>query len=332
MRRNVEIQNLAQGSSASEIFRKEYCARIHRAQDFIEENLGQPLLLEAIAQAAHFSPYHFHRLYRAITGETLYQFIQRIRLERAASRLRSELDASVTVIALESGFSSSATFARAFKGYFGISASAYRKGGESKDCKTLGKDGKVSEQRVGYSAVVDFDTFKFKWSGDMQNVQAKSIEVRDLPAKTLAYVRHVGPYAGNSGLFERLFGAVMSWAGPRGLFQPPQTEMISVYHDNPEITDQEKLRISVGITVPADTRSSGEIGVMEIPAGKYVCALFEIAGTEYAEAWNSVCAEWLPQSGWQPAEGPCYESYLNDHTKHPEGKHVVEIRINVKPL
>lgn len=82
--------NVKHGLSAMaspQAFRREYAARIHRAQDFIEKNLGSSLQLEAIAGAAHFSPFHFHRLYTAMTGETLYQFIQRIRLERAASRL-----------------------------------------------------------------------------------------------------------------------------------------------------------------------------------------------------------------------------------------------------
>ena len=327
---DVEIKTLVPAPPTSETFRKEYCARIHHAQDFIEENLGRSLLLEDIAQAAHFSPFHFHRLYTAITGETLYQFIQRIRLERAATRLcRAPLE-SVTAIALDLGFSSSATFARAFKGYFGVSASEYRKADDSKECKMLGKDSKAVVSREAYSVRVDFDIFIR--SEAMNSVKAKSIEVRDIPARCLAYVRHVGPYAGDAGLFERLFGSVFTWAGPRGLFQPQQTEMITVYHDNPEVTDQEKLRISVGLTVPPETLSSGEIGLMEIPAGTYVCALFEIAVTDYAAAWNSVFGYWLPQSGWQPDEGPCYECYLNDPKQHPEGKHIVEIRISVKPL
>ena len=163
-------------------------------------------------------------------------------------------------------------------------------------------------------------------------VQAKSIEVKTLPAKSLAYVRHVGPYAGKDGLFENLFGRIFAWAGPRGLFRPPQTEMITVYHDDPAITAPEKLRTSVGLTVPHDTPESGEVGLLEIPAGPYVCALFEIMPSEYEAAWNTVFAGWMPQSGWQSGDGPCYECMQGDPKQHPEGKHVVEIRISVKPL
>ena len=325
-----ELNQSLPSPEARAAFRREYAARIHRAQDFIEQNLGGPLQLEAVAQAAHFSPFHFHRLFTAITGETLYQFIQRIRLERAASRLNQESRESITAIAIDLGFSSSATFARAFKSYFGVSASAYRENQESKDRKLLHKNGKATGSSETYSVWVDFDTTQRR--NQMNPVKAKSIEVKNLPAKSLAYVRHIGPYAGNDKLFNSLTNTVMSWAGPRGLFQPGQTEFISVYHDDPEITDQSKLRISVGLTVPANTICSGEISLMEIPAGQYVCGLFEIDVSEYGAAWHAVCGEWMPQSGWQPGDAPCYEVNLNDPKQHPQGKHLVEIRMSVKPL
>ena len=68
--------------------RREYQRRINRAQDYIEQHLGTPLTLAEIARAACFSPYHFHRLYTALTGEPLHAFIRRVRLERAANLLR----------------------------------------------------------------------------------------------------------------------------------------------------------------------------------------------------------------------------------------------------
>ncbi|MBL7135447.1 MAG: helix-turn-helix transcriptional regulator [Candidatus Marinimicrobia bacterium] len=76
------------------------------------------MTLNELVAVAHFSPFHFHRLFRAFVGETLKQFIQRIRLEKAAERLITNPLESITAIALDSGFSGSATFARAFKEYF----------------------------------------------------------------------------------------------------------------------------------------------------------------------------------------------------------------------
>jgi len=73
------------------------------------------LRLEDLARVARLSAFHFHRLYRAMTGESLYQFILRLRLEKAAGRLLAEPAEPVTNIALDCGFGSSAAFARAFK-------------------------------------------------------------------------------------------------------------------------------------------------------------------------------------------------------------------------
>jgi AraC family transcriptional regulator len=158
------------------------------------------------------------------------------------------------------------------------------------------------------------------------------VEVRDLPALHVAYVRHVGSYAGNQALFKELFGRLFSWAGPRGLVRFPETRLLSVYHDHPDITDEEKLRLDVCMTVPDGTAVDGDIGKRTISAGRYAVARFEIAPDQYPDAWLAVFGGWMPESGYQPADGPCFEMYLNNPEQHPEGKHVVEICVPVKPL
>lgn len=110
------------------------------------------------------------------------------------------------------------------------------------------------------------------------------VEVRDMPEFHVAYVRHIGPYKGNSELFERLFEKLMKWAGPRGLLRFPETKVLTVYHDDPEITDEDKLRTSACITVPEDTPVKGEIGKMTIPGGKFALARFEISTEEFEDA------------------------------------------------
>lgn len=157
------------------------------------------------------------------------------------------------------------------------------------------------------------------------------VDVREEPEFTLAYVRHTGPYAGDGELFARLFGTVAQWAGPRGLLGP-ETRAISVYHDSPSLTEAEKLRISVGFSVPPDTPVAGEIGKMTIAGGTYAFARFELADDEYGRAWDAVFCGWLPESGYQPADGLCYEWYHGSPEEHPQGKAVVDICVPVKPL
>ena len=91
--------------------RAEYVARINRVMDYIDQNLSEPLTLEVLAREANLSPFHFHRIFHAMVGETMRQFVGRLRLERAASRLLAEPDLPVTHVALDFGFSSPSTFA-----------------------------------------------------------------------------------------------------------------------------------------------------------------------------------------------------------------------------
>ncbi len=156
-----------------------------------------------------------------------------------------------------------------------------------------------------------------------------NIKVKNMPELNTAYIRHVGQYKGDAKLFENLFGKLMSWAGPKNLLCFPETQCISVYHDDPNTTDPSKLRLSVCITVPEGTEVDGEIGQMTIPGGKFAVARFELKDNEYENAWNSVIGGWLPDSGYQFDNRLCYEIYHNNPKEHPEGKCIVDIVIPV---
>jgi len=320
--------------------REEYVSRINRVIDYIERNVKKNLSLERLAGVANFSRFHFHRIFRAMVGETLNQFIQRIRIEKAASQLTINSKKSITAIALDCGFSGSAAFARAFKEAFQMSASEFRAEAllqDSKIRKTKSKErqanGKIRKDVDETSCYVDPQTSNLIWRIKMKDKGQIQVEVKDVPEFHVAYIRHIGPYKGDSALFENLFGRLMKWAGPRGLLQHPETRVLAVYHDDPKITEEEKLRTSACITVPGDIRVEGEVGKMAIGGGKYAVARFELAGSsEYENAWNTVYGAWLPESGYQPDDGPCYELFHNDPKEHPEGKHIVDICIPVKPL
>jgi AraC family transcriptional regulator len=158
------------------------------------------------------------------------------------------------------------------------------------------------------------------------------VEVRQFSPMPVAYVRHIGPYKGDNALFERLWGTLMRWAGPRGLLQQPALKCLCLYHDDPNVTDESHLRTSVCISVPPQTAVSGEVGLMEVPGGSYAAAYCELDSSEYEQAWNWVYGQWLPHSGYQPDDRPCFELMLNDPATHPQHKHVVEICVPVRPL
>ena len=155
-----------------------------------------------------------------------------------------------------------------------------------------------------------------------------TVKVKEMPDFHVAYCRHVGSYGGVGAAFEKL----MRWAGPRGLLKFPETRMLGVYHDDPEVTDPSKLRASACVTVPEGTEVDGEIGTMTVPGGRFAVASFQIRHDQFQEAWDELVGEWLPQSGYQPDDRPCYELYRNDPKTHPEGKFIVDICMPVRPL
>lgn len=326
-------------SDKEKFLKDEYISRINRVIDYIESNIDKDLSLEKLASVANFSRFHFHRIFRAIMGETLNRYIQRIRIERAALQLINNPKKTITEIAFDCGFSGSAPFARAFKDFFKMSASQWRLKGnpyESNMGKIDSKDGKaISKIRQDFevsSYYIDSVNQNRIWRITMVKKPDFNVEIKDMPELNVAYVRHIGPYKGNNELFEELFNRLMGWAGPRDLLRFPETQVLAVYHDDPKVTDEARLRTSVCITVPKNTPVDGEVGYMTVPGGKYATARFELTSDEYEEAWDAVFGVWLPTSGYQPDDRPCYELYHNDPKEHPENKTIVDIVVPVKPL
>jgi len=319
-----------------------YISRINRVIDYIESNIDKELKLETLAGVANFSRFHFHRIFQTMVGETLSHFIQRIRIERAALQLLQNPKKSITEIAFDCGFSGSATFARAFKDFYRMSASEWRAGGYLQDrkiCKTESNNGQTDrnngKEKKDSSNYITGATYNLTQRRNLMHNKKTfkaDVKVQDIPEFHVAYIRYIGPYKGDSALFGNLFEKLFKWAGPRDLIKPPDTKVLCVYHDDPEITEEAKLRTSVCISVPEDTTVEGEIGKMPIPGGKYAVARFELAADEYQHAWDAVCGGWLPDSGYQPDDRPCFELYQNDHKEHPEQKFIVDICIPVKPL
>lgn len=301
----------------------EYRSRINKTFDYVESNLEKPMTLEELATIASFSKFHFNRIFQAMVGETPFQFILRLRLEKAASLLNSNKKESITAIALDCGFSDISVFSRNFNSRFKMSATRYRK--ENSNLSQTHSNNVQPEDKVYPYFCPELQTLK--WRTKMK--QNKSVEVKELPAMTVAYIRHIGPYKGDEKLFEQLWNKLFAWAGPRGLIGGEKFCSLVVYHDDPNVTIEEKLRMSVCISVPPGTRVDGEIGRMELEAAQYVVARFELTPDEFQQAWGWVYGVWFPESGYQPDDSPCFEMYPEESQS---GKYTVDICVPVKPL
>jgi AraC family transcriptional regulator len=299
--------------------RLEYEARVNRVIDHIYAHLAEALTLPTLARIAAFSPFHFHRIFTAIAGETLFAFIQRVRIEYAAAVLRNRPETSVLEIALDHGFSSPAAFARAFRSRFGMTASEWRDGGadrwrarslsERKAGKPIRKAGKADRVRS-------------------RHTRRMRIEIRSFPPRRVAYMRYVGPF-GPHGIPE-LWTRFNRWMETHDL-HPEYT--LGIAHDDPAITPPDKCRYDACAPVPAEFRPDPSVNVTDVAGGKYAVARFVGTAHDIVGAWNRVFAEWLPQSGYQPDDRPCFELYWRDaKTEGKPGTLRCELCLPVRPL
>jgi len=303
-------------------YQKEYIYRINRVIDYIEANIDKELSLETLSEVANFSQFHFHRIFSAFTGETLNGFIKRKRVERAASMLLNDPDKPITDIAYSCGYNSTSVFCRSFKERFKVSAQEFRNtwDANSKNGQLDSKNYQLDQPPIAYVCDIKSQTI---WRKDMKN----AIEIKEMPALNVIYCRHTGEYSMISAAYEKLF----KWAGPRGLLNNPESKGVTYYHDDPKVTNLNKIRQSACITVFEDVKTEGEIGKMQIQEGRYAVGHFEIGESEFQQAWDSMCL-WVSQSGYQPADASPYELYHNHHEDHPEKKFIVDICIPVKVL
>ena len=190
----------------------------------IQANLDEDLSLDAIAKLAGLSPFHFHRLFRSTIGETLKQYTQRLRLERAANRLVIH-DTSILDVALDSGFHSHETFSREFKRRFKVTPRSYRERGR----------GKLAQHSVSTLPLDEmYDDFELS-----------ETKITPMTQLHLAFIRHVGPY---EAVPDTLWHRLAEWAHARRL--PIDLIFLGVAHDAPGITPPDKLRFDAAIVVP----------------------------------------------------------------------------------
>lgn len=295
--------------------------RIHKVQDYIEENLTGVLILSDLADVAGFSKYHFHRIFGAMMHETPLQYVNRIKLERAAFILLHRPEISVTDIAYHFGFTGSASFSRSFKRHYGSSPLEYRNQ-DSKNCKDPFYHSPYNESAAN----------KHFGSGAM-NVKASSVDVVEIDSMRVIYTRYTGSYPGLAAAMPDMMERLYSFAAGQNLLQAGKTQILTAYHDNLEMTDEAQLRTSLCITIAnlAHVDEQGDIGSMEI-WGKYAVGHFELTPDEYPAAWRYMYGEWLPNSGKKPRDAFPFEVYVSEPAQNPGEKQQVDIYLPVEPL
>jgi AraC family transcriptional regulator len=274
-----------------------YQERILRVLVHIQQHLDQALPLEDLARVAFFSPYHFHRIFEGMVGESVKEHTRRLRLERAAFRLKFT-DQPITRIAFEAGYEAHESFTRAFRAMFGEAPSQFRENQRALPFTTV-------PSSIHYAPDGKLDQFHNLQRGD----QAMEVRIERIEPMRVAFMRHVGPYLEVGALW----GKLMSWAAPRGLLGP-QATLIGIGHDDPHVTPADKLRYDACLVVDRHFQPEGDVGVQEIAGGDYAVTRHRGPYEKLGETYARLCGEWLPASGREPRSAPPFEIYRNTPT------------------
>ena len=277
-----------------------YVARVNRAIDHIMVDLSRPLRLEEVAAVAGFSTFHFHRVFKALIGETLNQFVKRQRLERALYRMSHEPRRRLTEIALDCGFASSSEFSRSFKQHYGAAPSAF----DLKAFRTMRRD--EFEQLAAPAP----ESRRLRKLPPGSNPDGFEVLLRDLPARTVAYLRVLDPY--REGVVQAACERLLNWADNRGL---ADGQWLGYMWEEPEIVALPQCRYDVALVVD-DIEAEGEIGRFEFPPMRV--AEVTIRGDINLEvrALDWLYTDWLPRSGYVPDHQPCFESWIGRPFAH----------------
>jgi AraC family transcriptional regulator len=277
-----------------------YVERVNLAMDYVLCHLGEPLRLEDVSRAALLSPFHFHRVFRSLVGVTLADFVKRLRLDKALFLMAHSRKRSLTEIGLDCGFSSSSDFSRCFKQRFGVPPSAF----------DLNQWREANRAELVATLPESVDRLHIDHLPARRNPDSFKVRIRDLPARTVAYIRVRNPYRGNgvASAVQRL----IAWAERNSL---ADGQWLGYQWDNPEIVSLENCQYYVAVEAEGFA-AKGEIGRFRFPP--MMVAEVEVRGGLDLElrALEWLFGTWLPRSGYVPDDHPCFEAWIGRPFAH----------------
>lgn len=298
----------------------EYTLRMNKVLDHIDRHLAEPLELDALADVAHFSRFHFHRVFSSWVGETFGDYLRRRRLEAGASRLGIEPETPVLEVALSVGFGSGEAFARAFKSRFGCTPSEWRIEAPKRWAEAMAA---VRQRRK--ESNLDQDDSKLDQAsrrGEGHNERfiipieeaAMQVEIVEFLTVKVAYMRQIGPYGPKVGEFWR--DAFAPWLEANGLLGQP---CYGIGHDDPSVTPPENCRYDACVEVPEGFVPSGRVNVTTLPGGRYAVTKFHGNPATIGDTWIELFRDWLPKSGLRCDGRPCFEYYPRNWQPDSDG-------------
>ncbi len=277
-----------------------YQERILKVLIYIQNHLDEALSLEKLASLAHFSEFHFHRIFSANTGESVKSYVRRLRLERATSDL-AFTDLPIIQIAERAGYDTQQSFHRAFKEAFHETPKTFR------------------EKKL--QAISNYVKEK--------TLQPKSIpvEIKTIQPLSVAFVRHIGPYQDLSTVW---FELIKEISMPH--FLSEKTLKISIPYDSHETTPEDKLRYDACVTINdlPNFKPKGAIGLQTLHGGKYAVIAHHGPLETIDKTYEYLFGVWLSESHYEPADYPNFMLHRKIPFQTAPEELVTEIYLPIK--
>ena len=274
---------------------EKYLQQVNRVIDYINSHLNEPLRVETLAREVCLSEYHFHRIMRAYLHEPLATYIARQRVERAVMYLQMK-NIRLAQVAEMVGYETPQSLSKAFKQFFGISPTAYRK-----------------RRAERYE---EFSTLK---------KESLKPEILTEPELKLVYIRSIGRYGEEEPYIE-------AWRKLRDFLQingllTPSTRWIGISFDDPTVTKTEQCRFYACATVEHDVSPQGAFGMKTIPQGRYAVYTLRGSYSGLQEMYDRIYSHPLPTAF---RDATSFEEYLNCEPDTEEKDYVTRIYIPIE--
>jgi AraC family transcriptional regulator len=298
---------------------EEYKKRIVKTIQYIDNHIDGNLSLEKVSEVSAYSPFHFHRIFKLVTGETLQNYIIRKKIEKSALHLAIHKSMEIKEIYWNLGFSNHSAFCKTFKKYYGLAPTEFRRSAPEKFHKILQTHSKNGQVDTVFSQYICNIENLLNWT----NMNLK-IEVKEMPEMNLASVMSLG-----MANVEPSFNILIDWAKKKNLFPRENVKMISVYHDSCKITPLDKVRIHACMLLDEKLKQQeGEIFPEILDGGKYIVGSGEVTLNDFEQCWVSLFL-WMNENHYSTRRTFPYEIYHTNFKEHPEGKMIVDFCIPI---
>jgi AraC family transcriptional regulator len=253
----------------------------------IGNELESEWTVDSVSKLAGYSPYHFHRIFRGITGESIAACVGRLRLERAAFHLIASKK-SIREIWTSTGYNSGEVFGRNFRRAYEKTPSAFREEYQN-----------VWHLPGRFHLGPELETPK-----PPKAKKKFPVTIQTLSDLRVLGLRFNGPYLQATEIWPGL----LEWAGKQGVVLGPASRL-GICHDDPDLTGANYLRYDGCIIVDKELPKPDHLQEQRIPGGRY--AVWDHHGPyeELEAIYRSLLGEWLPQTNEQVRDLPCLEIY-----------------------